>query len=505
MLGTFLVAIAALLAAGQRVEGMEMSDKPLGLALNDNLALALMHADRVVSCQFRQFDGTFFGEGLWQSGNTLETLSSLMLAVNYTRWAAVLEDAYEKTKPIVDNCFDDHQWWLLAWVRAYELTNITKYVQRAANVFDFVVKNAWTAQCGGGVIWCPTSAQTTSRFRALFPAADPTNGPYKNAITNELFLSSAMALHPYTKLVGKPAGFYLDWARREWSWFAASGMIGASGLINDGLTDQCASNNQTTWTYNQGVLLSGLARLAHVTGNASYAQAAVRTARAAMTLLIAGGVFREPCTSCDQDQHLFKGIFVRHLAYAHAVPEFSSLLPNVSSFLTTNAAAMRSNAQCANGAYGMLWQGPACVDADTASESSALDLLLAAGLAGTQATRSPQQEREETSDANAWLKGEVVLFKPLGLGNCADASGHSMANCASDKVNASTCASVAASVDGVVGYDHQILCTGSTFCRIRTLAGKTACPNGWAYEDGAARDITGVVYATQTLCYVKAA
>jgi hypothetical protein len=40
------------------------------------------------------------------------------------------------------------------------------------------VADAWsTTPCGGGVKWCPTSGNQT---------------PYKNAITNQLFLSAAM-------------------------------------------------------------------------------------------------------------------------------------------------------------------------------------------------------------------------------------------------------------------------------------------------------------------------
>lgn len=52
-----------------------------------------------------------------------------------------------------DKCYDDHQWWLLGWVRAYEATGNVSYVQRAAEVFDYVAAHAWTPQCGGGVLW----------------------------------------------------------------------------------------------------------------------------------------------------------------------------------------------------------------------------------------------------------------------------------------------------------------------------------------------------------------
>jgi hypothetical protein len=60
-----------------------------------------------------------------------------------------------------------------------------------------------------------------------------------------------MKLHPYTALLGKPAGFYLAWAQQEWDWFLQSGMVNAQWLVNDGLGSDCLNNNSTTWTYNQ--------------------------------------------------------------------------------------------------------------------------------------------------------------------------------------------------------------------------------------------------------------
>ena len=191
-------------------------------------------ADRFVTCLFDPSTGTFDSyEALWQSGNTLETLARLSIALNTTVWASVFSAAFAQTPVIVDNCFDDHQWWGLAWVAAYEAFRAPPYLQRAAAVFEDTASKAWRpTPCDGGVLWCPTG------------------NPYFNAITVELFLSSAMALHPYAASLGKPASYYLDWANKTWAWLAGSGMINAQSLVNDGLTSQCTNNGQTTWTYN---------------------------------------------------------------------------------------------------------------------------------------------------------------------------------------------------------------------------------------------------------------
>src|SRR5260370_29211073 len=101
----------------------------------------------------------------------------------------------------------------------------------------------WTNTCGGGIWWNKDTVQ-----------------PYKGAIQNELFLLTAIRLHQRTP---GDAGFgsYFYWATNEWAWFKASGMINGQNLINNGLTPSCQNDGQPTWTYNQGVILAGLAAL----------------------------------------------------------------------------------------------------------------------------------------------------------------------------------------------------------------------------------------------------
>ena len=101
--------------------------------------------------------------------------------------------------------------------------------------FSPIWRRAGTRRCGGGIWWKKPKQ-------------------YKNAIANELFLAVAAKLASLTPDAQKRAT-YLDWAQREWKWFAASGMINADNLVNDGLDASCKNNKRTTWTYNQGVIL----------------------------------------------------------------------------------------------------------------------------------------------------------------------------------------------------------------------------------------------------------
>jgi hypothetical protein len=146
-----------------------------GAALDPRFAVrAAATASQLVTCAYNASSGVWPAEDLWQSGNTIETLARLQLVDparnNYT---ALFANTFALTPVIVDQCFDDHQWWELAWIRAYQATGTLAYLQRAAAVFDYVVQHAWTSLCGGGVLWCPNGS------------------PYKNAITNELVSRAA--------------------------------------------------------------------------------------------------------------------------------------------------------------------------------------------------------------------------------------------------------------------------------------------------------------------------
>jgi predicted alpha-1,6-mannanase (GH76 family) len=197
---------------------------------------------------------------------------------------------------------------------------------------------------------------------------------YKNAITNELFLELTASLHNHIPGDTK----YLGWASAEWSWFDHSGLINRSSMINDGLDGSCANNGDVTWTYNQGVILAGLAQLYEATGNRSLLRTADRVAAAAIRHLAPGGVLAEPCEGggcsdrLDSNTQSFKGIFVQDLkvlAVAAGTAQFNS-------FFRRQAQSIEAHDTSRHHELGMFWAGPVG-RVSSSSQASALAALVA--------------------------------------------------------------------------------------------------------------------------------
>jgi predicted alpha-1,6-mannanase (GH76 family) len=323
---------------------------------------------------YRPWTGQWRTTGWWNAANALTAL------VDYTERAGdptyswvigrTFRTARWRHRHFLNRFLDDNGWWAMAWLRAYELTGDERYLAAARRIFASMT-TAWDDVYGGGLWW--------SRDRT-----------YKNAITNELFLALAARLH--RRSPGR-AGTYLDWALREWEWFDAVGLLGPEGLINDGLTAAGANNGKPAYTYNQGVILGGLADLYLVTGDEAYLRQGESIADAALRKLTApadagpagarpagarpAGVLTEPGESGligrADDASQFKGIFVRYLC------EFYSCVPRPEyrGFILHNARSIWHNNRNAEDQFGLCWAGPFDT-ADASRQSSALDALNAA-------------------------------------------------------------------------------------------------------------------------------
>lgn len=328
----------------------------------------------------------------WNAANALEAVIDYSMRTGSSAYLGVISNTYDRNRAgnFLNDYYDDEGWWALSWIKAYDLTGDVRYLNMAKTIFNDM-KGGWDTTCGGGIWW--SKART-----------------YKNAIPNELFLTVAIRLHQRTPGDGG-AGSYLDWAQREWSWFSASGMINSQNLINDGLTSSCANNGQTTWTYNQGVILGGLVDLYKATGNATYLTRAQSIADAAIARLVTSqGILREPCEpNCGADGPQFKGIFMRNLITLHETQNRQTY----QSFITRNADSIWANDRNASNQFGLIWSGPFDT-ANAANQSSAQDALNAA-IPFSSATATPTTGVVFYQDINYG----GAASGPKGLGNYA--------------------------------------------------------------------------------------
>jgi predicted alpha-1,6-mannanase (GH76 family) len=275
--------------------------------------------------------GLFDNALWWQNGCSLEVMSHhALLAGNQslrTRVTADIADMFGKTSnmsrggPTLTGYYDDEAWWALGWLRAWELTGNTSYINRTHTIFEHQIDVAWNASsCLGGMMW-----------QGYIYSEKRWGNPYKGAITNELFLMITAKM----AVLGPPEARsrYAEWAQRAWAWFSSSGLIGDKGLINDGLDtfagheDICRNNNQTAWTYNQGVILGGLGYMWELTADDGVLQTAAGIINATLAHLVhstatseSRDVLKEPCEGgwmayqeCSQDAVQFKGVFIRYL------------------------------------------------------------------------------------------------------------------------------------------------------------------------------------------------
>ncbi len=308
--------------------------------------------------------GLYRTTGWWNSAN------ALTVVIDYARLtksdpynlqiANTFVAAQNKGFGFLNRYYDDEGWWALAWIDAYDLTGNRAYLAMAKSIFADMA-GGWDDTCGGGIWW--------NKDRR-----------YKNAIANELFFSVAAHL---ANRDSSSSAEYGGWASREWNWFLHSGMMNDQNLINDGLTagqgqtagERCRNNGQTTWSYNQGVVLGGLAEFSKFDSDPSLLRIAQEIATAAITRLVdKAGVLHDPCEpGCGADGVQFKGIFVRNLTALDQVqPEAA-----YRSFIITNANAAWDKSRGPGNQFGQVWSGP--FDApDAGSQSSALDAIISA-------------------------------------------------------------------------------------------------------------------------------
>lgn len=304
--------------------------------------------------------GLYDTTGWWNSANAVTAVADYTRVSDdqqYIREFPKVFTAAQRTSPgFLNNYYDDEGWWALAWIDVYDITHEKRYLNMSESIFADMA-GGWDETCSGGIWW--------SKDRK-----------YKNAIANELFLSVAAHLASRSSDERDQAR-YREWAEREWAWFAKTGMINADYQVNDGLDGNCANNHKTTWTYNQGVVLGGLAELYGQTHEKTLLDEANAIAAATLknsTLIDKQGILHEPCEpNCGADGTQFKGIFVRNLARLYRESEAGTY----NAFVIANAKSIWRGMMPPEYGIGVIWSSP-YGEVNASTQSSGVDALVAA-------------------------------------------------------------------------------------------------------------------------------
>ncbi|KAL9123335.1 MAG: hypothetical protein Q9187_000111 [Circinaria calcarea] len=276
--------------------------------------------------------------------------------------------------------YDDMLWVVLGWLESISFINthselhfesstssernsswhgrqfIPSFAHRARIFYDLASRGWDTSLCGGGMIWSPYLA------------------PYKNAITNQLYISASISMYLYFPGDDNTSPFlvngetaelpkakehdekYLEAAIEAYTWLSSSNMTNTKGLYTDGFhihgwrggglngsigSGKCDVREEQVYTYNQGVLLSGLRGLWEATGSTNYLEDGHQLVRNVIAAtgwpiestsenyqwagLGRNGILEEACDlhgTCNQNGQTFKGIFFHHLTlFCAALPK----------------------------------------------------------------------------------------------------------------------------------------------------------------------------------------
>lgn len=316
--------------------------------------------------------GLYENTSWWNAANSITVLCDYMQISGDQTYLSIVDNTFEKCKQFevqmpdtsenwictnfINDYYDDEGWWVLAWLKAYDLTKHEKYLRMGKAIFADLTLG-WDSVCGGGIYWKKPNIA-------------------KSAVQNELFMLAALRLHLRSQEKTVSGKTYLEWAEACWHWFEDSGMINKNYLIENGLDKNCQPSQGRYYTYNQGMILSAMVEFSKIKNDRKYLELAEKIALATIqNLVYENRILKDPTEpNPNGDAVQFKGIFMRHLGYLYG----HSPKPVFKAFIQQQAESIWQNAvNTETGEFGAIWTGP-FDKADAARQTSAVDALNAA-------------------------------------------------------------------------------------------------------------------------------
>ncbi|KAI1368298.1 glycosyl hydrolase family 76-domain-containing protein [Xylaria arbuscula] len=284
---------------GTHVSGVarSISEDLVFLDSKERNAVDWRDASNLIDKYFTQLVAYYFGQDafairneayddiLWVVLGWLETIK-LVNTHNNLYYTHAAEDETGTTPPVKDGIYGSSPGIMN---QLYHGTTWLSTFSHRARVFWDLASPGWdTTLCNGGMIWNPHLL------------------PYKNAITNELFIAASVSMYLYFPGDDNESPFwtqypdnfnptdpaanissgshdarYLKAAVEGYKWLRNSNMTNAHGLFVDGFhitgygeennnNTRCDARDEMVYTYNQGVILTGQRGLWDATGAPSF-------------------------------------------------------------------------------------------------------------------------------------------------------------------------------------------------------------------------------------------
>ncbi|KAJ5639748.1 mannan endo-1-6-alpha-mannosidase [Penicillium longicatenatum] len=247
---------------------------------------------------------------------------------------------------------DEQSSWGLAVMTAAEFgfpqsSSEVSWATKAAAVFNSQVGRWDDTTCGGGLRWQIYTYQ-------------PGYG-IKDAMSNGEFFELAARLARYT---GNTT--YSDWAEKIWSWSSSVPLLNnETWIITDSTNTehQCGTSDKAQWSLNYSPYVTGAAFMYNLTNGDSKWKSGVdgllNTSFTAFFPAKYGGDIMseyecEPRELCNNNEILFKGIFMRDLALVSTVAPYTmnDILPRLQGSASAAAEACTGES---NNTCGMRW------------------------------------------------------------------------------------------------------------------------------------------------------
>ncbi|MGC4233589.1 MAG: glycoside hydrolase family 76 protein [Niabella sp.] len=186
----------------------------------------------------------------------LPFLDSCVIGVEYYRDTMRKPTGYQAYPTMfekVDRYYDDNGLVGIDYMEAYVNTKNELYLQRAKEVFTFII-SGWNDDAGGGVTWLEG------------------HNDQKPACSNGTALLVALKIFEASK-----EKYYLDWGKRFYDW-EYQHLRDTNGLYSN---DKKLNGevNRTFYTYNSGFMLEAATLLYKLTNNKKYLQHAQQLAK----------------------------------------------------------------------------------------------------------------------------------------------------------------------------------------------------------------------------------